>query len=185
MSKAIQGVLDEFSADTLLLQLDSYGQACLTTLASSNDTSSWLRAPPIPSLGLSMPPNEFPLTVRIWLEISSFPSTPALLCPCGSVIDPNGDHLLSCSFQDQTHDAIRDIIYEALLLDNQSVKREQSASNQSRNRPGDILIFLMAALRILIFLCVTCSLLATSPLLLLEQLVCVEKLLKMLSTFLR
>ena len=100
-----------------------------------------LRAPPIPSLGLSMPPNEFPLAVRIWLGIPSFPSTPALLCPCGSVIDPNGDHLLGCShgpFRIRRHDAIRDIIYEALLLDNQSVKREQSASSQSRNRPGDI-----------------------------------------------
>ena len=77
----------------LFSQLDSYSQARLTMLASSNDTSSWLRAPPIPSLGLSMPPNEFPLVVRIWLGIPSFPSTPALLCPCGSVIDPNGDHV--------------------------------------------------------------------------------------------
>ena len=51
--KAIQAIFDEFSADSLLLQLDSYSQAHLTTLASRNDTSSWLRAPPIPSLGLS------------------------------------------------------------------------------------------------------------------------------------
>ena len=77
---------------------------------------------------------------------------------------------------------VHDIIYKALLLDNQSVKREQSASSQSRNRPGDILIFLMATLRMLIVLSVTRSLLATSPLLLLEQPVCTEKLLKMLST---
>ena len=39
--------------------------------------------------------------------------------------------------------------------------------------------------RPMIFLCVTRSFLATSPLLLLEQLVCAEKLIKMLSTFLR
>ena len=79
-------------------------------------------------------------------------------------------------------------LQEALLLDNQSsVKREQSASSQSRNRPSDIFHpdSLMAALHILIFLCVTCSLLATSPLVLLEQPVCTEELIKMLSTFLR
>ena len=98
-----------------------------------------------------MPPNEFPLAVRIWLGIPSFPSTPALLCPYGSVIVSSRDHPLGCShnpFRIRWHNAICDIIYEALLLDNQSVKREQSASSQSRNKPG-------AALHILIFPCVT------------------------------
>ena len=88
-----------------------------------------------------MPLNEFPLVVRIWLGIPLFPSTPTLLCPCGSVIGPNGDHLLGCihgPFQNQMAWCYCDIIYEALLLDNQSVKREWSASSQSRNRPGDI-----------------------------------------------
>ena len=44
---------------------------------------------------------------------------------------------------------------------------------------SSILIFLMATQRILIFLCITRSLLATSILLLLEQPVCVEKLLSL------
>ena len=79
------------------------------------------------------------------------------------------------------HDAICDIIYEALLLDNQSVKREQSASSQSRNRPGDTnghpTFFDISVCNLL--------LLATSPLLLLEQPVCAKKLIKMVSTSLR
>ena len=59
--------------------------------ASSNDTSSWLRAPPIPSLSLSMPPNEFPLAVKILVKNSFIPFYSFYVHVAHAVIDPNGD----------------------------------------------------------------------------------------------
>lgn len=89
---SIQVILDNQSLKNLLSTLDICGKARLSTLSSSSDTSCWLRAPPIPSLGLSMPPSSFALACCIWLGIPSFLASPPLLCPCGSTIDPTGDH---------------------------------------------------------------------------------------------
>ena len=81
------------------------------------------------------------MATRIWLGIPTFHSTPAPLCPCGSPIDPNGDHLLGCGhgpWRIRRHDSLRDIIYQALLVDNTSVRKEQRVSGHSKERPGDI-----------------------------------------------
>lgn len=78
---------------------------------------------------------------RIWLGIPSFTANPPLKCPCGSLIDPNGDHLLGCGqgpLRIRRHDALRDILYQALVQDNPSVRREQRISGDSHDRPGDI-----------------------------------------------
>ena len=65
----IQVTLDQSLFDELLSNIDLYGKTRLRTLSSSNDTSAWLRAPPISSLGLSIHPNEFVIALRIWLGI--------------------------------------------------------------------------------------------------------------------
>lgn len=131
----LQAIIDKLKFDELRMELDVCGRARLSALASSNDSSSWLRAPPINSLGLSIPNSEFIMASHIWLGIPLFTSNPSPLCPCGSAIDPNGDHLLGCGhgpLRIRRHDALREIIFQALLLDNSQVKREQSFRHYQR-----------------------------------------------------
>ena len=92
----LQGLIDQELFDELLTFLDVSGRARLNALAGSSDTSSWLRAPPIASLGLQIPPCDFSIACRLWLGIASFRADPPTRCPCGSQIDPPGYHLLSC-----------------------------------------------------------------------------------------
>ena len=126
---SLQAALDETLMEDLTHQLDLYGRTWLQTLASSNDASSWLKAPPpIPNLGLSMPPSEFSMAACIWLGISTFPSNPVPLYPCNTPIDPNGDRLLGCGhgpLRIRRHDALWDVIYQTLLLDSSAVRRGQ------------------------------------------------------------
>ena len=117
------------------------GLARLNALAGSTDTSSWLRAPPIASLGLQIPPCDFSIACQLWLGIASFPADPPTRCPCGSQIDPPGYHLLSCGhgpWRIKRHDALRDTLYQALLLDNPEAAREQRLSGLTKKRPGDV-----------------------------------------------
>ena len=53
--KSLQSILDVSAWNNLLTGQDLYGRARLSSLASSKDTSGWLKAPPIQNLGLSMP----------------------------------------------------------------------------------------------------------------------------------
>ena len=50
-------------------------------------------------------------------------------------------HALCCEvgpLRTKRHDALRDIIWHALLTDNSEVKREQRCSSHNHHRPGDI-----------------------------------------------
>ena len=97
--------------------------------------------PPIFNLGLSIPPAEFIIATRIWLGIPSFSTTPPPMCPCGSPIDPNGDHLLGCGqgpLRICRHDALWDVLFHALVQDNTSTRREQHIYGDSQDCPGDI-----------------------------------------------
>ena len=52
-----------------------------------------------------------------------------------------GDHLLGCrknSYRSKRHDALRDTIYNALLIDDKGTLLEQRFSSQNNNRPGDV-----------------------------------------------
>ena len=136
--KWLQAQLDE---QAHIIQLDVSGRARLEAISNSPDPSGWLKAAPIPALGLSIPPDEFIIASRVWLGIPSFPVSPPCVCPCGSVIDPIGVHLLSCGhgpYRIRRHDTLRDTIYQALLLDNKEVRREQKLSGTTQERPGDI-----------------------------------------------
>ena len=65
--------------------------------------------------------HEFVVAIKLWLGISIFPAHPKpIRCACGSTIDAFGDHMLGCGhghLRSKRHDALRDIVYHALLVD--------------------------------------------------------------------
>ena len=85
--------------------------------------------------------HEFVPAVRMWLGIRLFPSPPqSLRCTCVQIIDEFGDHLLGCAhgpLKIKRHDALCNIIWHALLMDDKGATREQHCGN-SNNRPGDV-----------------------------------------------
>ena len=116
-------------------------RARLNTVAAPHG-GDWLRAIPNPRLGLTMSPHEFVLAARIWLGVPILPFPPkSLKCVCGTILDPYGDHFLSCGhgpLRTRRHDALCEIVYHALLTDNKYVKREQRCSGNVDNCPGDV-----------------------------------------------
>ncbi|XP_062520169.1 uncharacterized protein LOC134195179 [Corticium candelabrum] len=87
-----------------------------------------------------MSQHEFVIAIRIWLGIPLFPfPPPSLKCVCGQVLDPFGNHLVSCGhgpLRIKCHDALCKVIYQALLTNNKHVKRER-CSGFDNSRPGD------------------------------------------------
>ena len=77
----------------------------------------------------------------MWLGIRLFPSPPqSLRCTCGQIMDEFVDQLLGCAhgpLRIKCHDALRNIIWHALLMDDKGAAREQHSGN-SNNRPGDV-----------------------------------------------
>ena len=133
----LRHLLDSLSFDHLLSHSDIRNQVRLNAISASRETSAWFKATPIPSLGLDIPGSEFNIALRIWL----IPPSSSLICPCTQFIDQYGDHLLGCScgpYRIRRHNALRDVIYHALKLDNQNVKIEQRVNGDSNTRPGDI-----------------------------------------------
>ena len=87
--------------DHLLSHSDIRNQVRLNALSASRETSAWLKAIPIPSLGLDIPDSEFHIDLWIWLGIRLIPPSSSLICPCTQFIDQYGDHILGCSLQDK------------------------------------------------------------------------------------
>ena len=80
------------------------------------------------------------MALCLWLGIPVVPITPALTCSCSSYVDPYGDHLLSCpsgSYRIQRHDALRNLLHQALKQDNVNVRLEQGIDG-SQQCPGDV-----------------------------------------------
>ena len=100
------------------------------------------RAIPNPNLGLTMSPQEFTVAFRLWLGIAIFPAPPnSIRCLFGVVVDQHGDHVLGCgygSLRNKRHDALCDIIFHTVLVDNHDCKREQRCNSQNNTRPGDV-----------------------------------------------
>ncbi|XP_062512057.1 uncharacterized protein LOC134187899 [Corticium candelabrum] len=145
--------IDSTSQHQLQLRLDSALWSSLKESASIRDrarlntisgqhTGAWLRAIPNPNLGLSMPKREFSVALRIWLGIPIFPSPNSKRCPCGNIIDKFGDHLLGCnqgqSLTTKRHDALCEVVYNALLTDDSRCRREARCSSSNQTRPGDV-----------------------------------------------
>jgi len=136
----LQATLDQHLFDNLFKTFCIRDQARLTALSHPSGTSSgWLKAIPRVSLGLAIPGPEFVVGLRIWLGVSLFPLSP--LCTCLSTIDNFGDHLLGCSqgpMRIRRHDALVNIVYNALAQDHPGVLKEQRASYDDGLRPGDV-----------------------------------------------
>ena len=71
-----------------------------------------------------------------------FSSPPnAVRCICGQVLDTFGDHLLGCrkiSLRSRHHDALRDAVFQPLLVHDKGTRREQRSSSENYSRPGDV-----------------------------------------------
>jgi len=135
----LQAALDKTDLGTLLDASSVRDKARLNTLASAH-ASAWLWAIPNSHLGLTMQRHEFLTALRYWLGIK-FYAIDRVRCSCGAVIDSFGDHLLGCScgpLRIGRHDALRDILFHALLQDCSQVRREQRVTGDSQTRPGDI-----------------------------------------------
>ena len=88
-----------------------------------------------------MSSQEFVCSLRYWLGVPLFSATSPVRCPCGSVVDQFGDHLLGCGhgpMRIRRHDALCDVIYHALLQDNTGCRKEQRCAGSRLDRPGDV-----------------------------------------------
>ena len=126
--KLLQSVLDKKSHLKSLDSVSFRNRARLNTLGTSSAGPGLWDIPNF-SLRLIMSKEEFILAVHLWFGCQPFPSPPSSLqCLCGQIIDHFGDHILGCShgpLRIRWHDALSDIIWHALLVDNQGATREQ------------------------------------------------------------
>ena len=75
-----------------------------------------------------MSSQEFVGYLRYCLGVPLFSATSPVRCPCGSVVDQFGNHLLGCGhgpMRIRSHDVLCDVIYHALLQDNTGCLKEQ------------------------------------------------------------
>ena len=139
-----QRVLQRQLYDALLSNLkdtSSLRDKARLNTESSVHAAAWLRAIPNVKLGLSMAPHEITVALKLWLGIPIISPLQSIRCSCGCVIDCFGDHVLGCghgSLRSKRHDALRDIIYHALLVDNEGAQLEQRCGPDSTSRPGEI-----------------------------------------------
>ena len=133
--RVFQRELDIARQTLLLNSLTIRDQARIHSISADPCTSSWLRVIPCDSLGLTMSSQEFVCFLRYWLGVPLF----SVCCPCGSVVDQFGDHLLGCGHGPMSicwHNALRDVIYHALLQDNIGCCKEQRCAGSRLDCPG-------------------------------------------------
>ena len=119
------------------IQLQALKQGCsirdkarINTIASPY-AGAWLRATQNRNLNLAMLQHEFIVAIRLWLGIPIFPasnSNNALKMYMWSS-DRFGDHLLGCSYDStllKRHNALCDIMWHALLSDNNLVEENRT-----------------------------------------------------------
>ena len=140
--QSLQSMLDSGLSSSLKDSASIRDRARLNTICSQH-AGAWLRALPNLSLGLAMPSKEFSVAWRVWLGILIFnlPSD-AKRCTCGAIIDKFGDHLFRCN-QEQNlrmkrHNALCEVVFNVLLVDDSRCRREMRCSRTSNSRPGDI-----------------------------------------------
>ena len=82
------------------------------------------------------------VSLHIWLGIPLFPADlGSKCCSCGQILDKYGDHLLGCgqnNIRTRRHDALCNVLYHALLVDNGNCRKEQRCNTNTCARPGDI-----------------------------------------------
>ena len=138
---SMQAEADARRFDHLMADSNIRDKARLIAISNSKETNAWLKAVPLPSVGLAMPPAEFLVDLCIWLGLPVFPSDSALTCSCSAFLDQNGDHMMSCGsgpYRIGRHDALKNVLFNALKQDNPNVRQKQGIDVDSRQRPGDI-----------------------------------------------
>ncbi len=104
-------------------------------ITSEPHAGAWHTAIPNPNLGLVMSCHEFTIAVHLWLGLPLFSSPPnAVRCICCQVLDKFYNHLLGCrkiSLRSRRHDALKDVIFQALLVHDKETRREQSSSSEN------------------------------------------------------
>ena len=139
-----QQIQSEFDLDLVkyLLKIAILRDRTHLNSISTSHAGAWLRAIPNSNLGLSMSPHEFVIAVRLWLGIKRFLLLPAsVLCSCGQHNDIFGDHLFGCCFGPERthgHNALAEVIFQALLVENREVMREMRCNSSTESRPGDV-----------------------------------------------
>ena len=85
----------------------------------------------------AMPKREFSVALQIRLGIPIFPNSKR--CPCGNTVDKFGDHLQGCnqgqSSTTKCHDALCEVVYNALLTDDSRCRRKARCSSSNQTRP--------------------------------------------------
>ena len=119
---------------TLTSDLD---QARLRAVFSPH-TGDWLNAPPITSVGLRLD-NET-LRIAVGLRLGSQLCLPHI-CPCGSAVEENGVHGLSCrrsAGRHLRHNLVNDIVWRALLRAQIPSKKEPTGLADNGKRPDGV-----------------------------------------------
>ena len=87
---------------------------------------------PCDSLGLSMSYQEFVCSLQYWLGV--FTCSP-VHCPCGSIVDQSPPLLWKWTIRIRIHDALCDVIYNALPQDNTDCCKEQLGLSRQHLSP--------------------------------------------------
>ena len=139
--RQIQSRIDSHLLSNLKEGFSLRDQTRINTISTPH-AGAWLKAIPNSNLGLAMLRHEHILACIYWLGISIFTdSQQAARCPCGHVMDCFGDHVLGYGhglLRIIRHNAISEVIWHAMLVDNRDSKREQKCGWESNNRPGDV-----------------------------------------------
>ena len=136
--KSLQYAIDTESLDNLKASVPLRDKAQLNTIGTP-ETGAWLRAVPNPNLGFTMSRQEFTLSLSMWLGRHIFPHP--VRCVCGQTIDNYGDHVLGCGhgpLRIKCHDALSEVVWHTLLMDNKGALREQRCGTNNNNHPGDV-----------------------------------------------
>ena len=138
---SLQSQVDKWDFDLLKESCFIRDKARLNTISEPH-AGAWLTAIPNPNLGLAMSRHESTIAVHLWLGLPLFSSPPnAVRCICGQVLDKFGDHLFGCrkiSLHSRCHNALRDVIFQALLVHDKGTRREQRSSSENYSRSGDV-----------------------------------------------
>ena len=129
--------------------LDSVGARDQVRILEQTNSigSSFMSVPPSPGLHTIIPADEYRLAVKWWLGLPLLEEPHRSRCPgCHALVDPFGDHLLTCKRNNYTkrHAAIQEVLVNCLVECGQGVEKEKELpteaqpSQGARLRPADL-----------------------------------------------
>ena len=131
--------LYEVSYQNLINQTSTEAEKARLLAVSSPNSSDWLHAVPIPSLGLNLDPMS--LKIACGLRLGSTICHPHT-CKCGGAVESNGRHGLACKKQmgrRSRHDEVNKLIKRALVQAKiPSVLEPSNLSREDGKRPDGL-----------------------------------------------